>query len=167
MSIYKPTRLYIKSIIRTDGSIIKYFGKSTLHDIQSYTGSGRLWKDFIKKYGKSSIVTEWVSDWFIDPQEIMAYAIHFSMENDIVNSQEWANQKLENGLDGGLLSTRSKQILSEKAKGRYTGGTTGKIWINDGVHQSCISSNDNIPNGWIRGRLAGRCGKLFTKEYQP
>lgn len=167
MSIYKPTRLYIKSITRVDGSVIKYFGKSTSQDIYSYTGSGKLWLDFIKKYGKDSIVTEWVSDWFTDPQEISNYAIQFSIDNDIVNSELWANLKLENGLDGGMLSESSKQILSKKQSGKYTGGTTNRIWINDGIRQACIPNLDSIPDGWVRGRLRGRCGKLFSKKYQP
>jgi hypothetical protein len=111
---FKPTRLCIKKI-----NAIYYFCKSTRHDIYKYQGSGCKWKNLIKKYGKENIQTLWVSDWYYDPQEIHDVALHFSRENDIVNSSLWANLAPEWGLDSytrnGIKEsdqTRSKKSLA-------------------------------------------------------
>jgi hypothetical protein len=93
-----PTYLYIKQHSITG---LKYFGKTT-NDPYTYNGSGVYWNDHIKKHGKEHIVTLWVSNLFHD-KSIVDYALHFSEENNIVESKEWANQKPENGLDGGQL----------------------------------------------------------------
>lgn len=108
LSIYKPTRLCIKKLAG-----IYYFCKSTRHDIFKYTGSGIKWKNLIKKYGRKNIETLWVSDWYYSAQEIHDVAIHFSEENDIVNSDKWANQVPEWGLD---FHTRKGMKDSEETK---------------------------------------------------
>ena len=97
VSKFKPCRLYIKEL---EG--MKYFGK-TSRDPYKYTGSGIVWKDRIKKYGKANIKTIWVSDWFYDPQTIQEYALKFSKDNKIVESSEWANLRAENGINGGIF----------------------------------------------------------------
>jgi hypothetical protein len=93
---FQPTRLAIKEL-----NGIKYFCKSITEDIVSYPGSGKVWKYRIKKYGKQNIKTLWVSDWYYDPYEIQRIALGFSEENQVVESDEWANMKPEDGLDGG------------------------------------------------------------------
>lgn len=108
MSIYKPTRLYIKKHTVTEK---RYFGKSTRQNINSYKGSGKKWSNHIKKHGKEHVVTEWISDWFHDKKEIKEFALAFSEIFDIVNSDEWANLKEENGVDGG----------SDKGRGGFAG----------------------------------------------
>ena len=96
VSQFKPTRLAIKELAG-----MLYFCKSTAADIERYPGSGVVWKKRIKKYGKDSIKTLWVSDWYHNPHEIQEIALHFSHENQIVESSRWANQKPEDGLNGG------------------------------------------------------------------
>jgi hypothetical protein len=93
---FRPTRLAIKELTGQ-----YYFCKSIRKNIEKYTGSGKRWKDRIKKYGRASIRTLWVSDWYHDPEEIQKIALHFSKENEIVESALWANLQPENGLDGG------------------------------------------------------------------
>jgi len=93
---FKPTRLYIKESMG-----LKYFGKSILQNIDHYTGSGKRWRNHIKKYGKHTIKTIWVSDWYTTPESIQDFAISFSKEHNIVESEEWANLIAENGLSGG------------------------------------------------------------------
>lgn len=100
-STYKPTRLYIKELAG-----IFYFGKTT-RDPYKYTGSGTIWLDRIKKYGKSQIKTVWVSDVYHDPHEIQEIALHFSKENQIVESAKWANISPETGLSGGMFTPES------------------------------------------------------------
>ena len=120
MTIYTPippTYLYIKQHSITG---LKYFGKTT-QDPYKYKGSGLYWTNHIKKYGKEHIVTLWVSDPYHDTS-ISELAIQLSKENNIVESKEWANLKLENGLDGGSISntesieTRTKRSNSLKGK---------------------------------------------------
>lgn len=86
--------LYIKEHQQTG---LKYFGK-TVQDPFKYQGSGTYWKNHLKVHG------DYVSTQVIfssnDKEECKKFAIKFSLENDIVNSEEWANLKIEE-LDGG------------------------------------------------------------------
>lgn len=94
----KPTRLYIKRH-RVTG--LMYFGKSVSNLIESYHGSGKYWKRHVAKHGKEHIEHVWSSEWFTDENEVKEFALSFSELFNIVNSDEWANLKEENGLDGG------------------------------------------------------------------
>jgi len=98
-SKFKPTRLYIKELFG-----IKYFGKSVKENVISYRGSGKVWRDRIKKYGPNSVNTTWVSEWFNEPTQLQEFALLFSELHQIVESSEWANCRPENGLDGGFVS---------------------------------------------------------------
>jgi hypothetical protein len=170
---FTATILYIKRIKRDCGKYIYYFGKTKRLDIaKSYLGSGTLWSNFIRKYGKSSIETVWISDAYTDALEIQKVALLFSVENNIVDSGDWANLKLENGLDGGCNSDNARRKVSAtlKAKGRTTqienGGTKGTIWITNGVSNYCISLNSIIPEGWYRGRSKDtKCFGLKNSVY--
>jgi len=111
-SIYTPitpTYLYIKQHSITG---LKYFGKTT-RDPYKYNGSGKHWSRHINKHGKEHIVTLWVSDLYHDTS-IVEVALKFSADNDIVKSKEWANQKPENGLDGGASGTKHTQETKNK-----------------------------------------------------
>lgn len=116
-SKFKPTRLYVKELLG-----IKYFGKSVKENVISYRGSGKVWRDRIKKYGPTSVNTIWVSEWFIDPDQLQEFALLFSELHQIVESAAWANRRPENGLDGGFTSNAfnsSEAIVkrSQKQKG--------------------------------------------------
>lgn len=107
---FKPTRLCIKKLAG-----IYYFCKSTRKNIEQYTGSGVLWKARIKKYGAKNIKTIWISDWYYCPEEIQNIALHFSEENDIVNSEIWANMAPEWGIDCYTrLGIKEQQITKDK-----------------------------------------------------
>ena len=88
-----------------------YFGKTTKPDPYKYHGSGTYWTRHIKKHGKEHIITLWVSDLYFDTS-ITKYALHFSYENAIVESKDWANLIPENGLDGTVPGTN----FSDKTK---------------------------------------------------
>jgi hypothetical protein len=109
MNIYTPTRLYVKRHSMTG---LRYFGKSIRKDIEKYKGSGTRWYNHIGKHGRKHVVTEWISDWFYDKEEIQSFAISFSEIFDIVESGEWANLIVENGLDGGYIlpEERRKEV---------------------------------------------------------
>jgi len=95
MSDFKPTTLYIKQHNKTG---LKYFGKTTQDNPKKYSGSGLYWKDHLKVHG-NDVTTVW-SQLFEDKQSLSDFAIKFSEENNIVDSDNWANLKPENGLDG-------------------------------------------------------------------
>jgi hypothetical protein len=113
-----PTYLYIKQHSVTG---LKYFGKTTKLNPYKYPGSGTYWTKHFKKHGKKYIKTIWVSDLYYDTS-IVEIALHFSIENNIVESDDWANLKLENGLDGGITGT----ITSEKTKAKMSVAKMGK-----------------------------------------
>lgn len=128
-SIYqsiKPTYLYIKQHSITKK---KYFGKTT-RDPYKYNGSGKVWTRHINKHGKEHIVTLWVSDLFYDTS-IVDIALHFSIENNIVESNDWANLKLENGLDGG--DTWSGKSHSKESNAKRSASMKGRISNKKGI----------------------------------
>jgi hypothetical protein len=115
----KPTVLMIKQHNITG---LRYLCKTTkLNKIESYSGSGKYWLRHLKTYGNdwSNI---WISEVFAD-KSIVEYALALSELFDVVDSDEWANFKPENGLDGGKTmdsewykQNRKKQIFSEASQ---------------------------------------------------
>jgi hypothetical protein len=144
---FEPCRLYIKEL-----SGILYFGKTKQEDAEKYSGSGVKWKDRIKKYGKKNIKTLWLSDIYTDPFIIHEVAIHFSKENDIVNSDKWANLKTETGLDGGSTKghKKSKESVQKRSGENHP---NKKLSVRTKIKNSKIgvslsqSHRDNIGKG--------------------
>lgn len=157
-SIYKPitpTYLYIKQHSVTG---LKYFGKTTKTDPYKYSGSGTYWKKHCKKHGKKFVKTLWVSDLYYDTS-IVEIALHFSKENNIVESNDWANLILENGLDGGCTHIKNKPFPWEteiaQQKRLFNLLTTTNRQIKDGTFillQKEIMSKVAEKNS-IRGKL--------------
>ena len=110
---FKPTRLYIKELAG-----IKYFGKSVKENVSSYRGSGKIWKDRIKKYGPANVKTIWVSEWFNEPESLVDFALLFSEIHNIVESSDWANCRPETGIDGGFISNafNSLDAIAKRSK---------------------------------------------------
>jgi len=108
---------------------LNYFGK-TIRDPYVYLGSGVRWTNHLAKHGKD---VETVNIWaFDDLLECSAFAIEFSVKHNIVESTDWANLRIENGLDGGhtpaayTLEARLKK--GKKLKGRvYSEETLSKM----------------------------------------
>jgi hypothetical protein len=124
----KPTYLCIKQHSITKK---KYFCKTTKPDPIKYLGSGTYWNDHINKHGKQFVETIWLSDLYTDTS-ISEHALHFSAENNIVESDAWANLKPENGLDGGT----SKGSMSDDGRDRISKSRTGNSPWNKGVPMS-------------------------------
>lgn len=111
---FKPTWLYIK---KHNDTGLQYFGKTTRKDPIKYYGSGNRWLNHLKSHG-FNISTTWCQ-LFLTKDALVEYAINFSKENKIVESNQWANLKAENGLDGGgRLAGQYKhsELTKEKIK---------------------------------------------------
>ncbi len=120
----KPTYLYLKQHNKTG---LKYFGK-TVKNPETYKGSGVYWNRHLEVHG-NDVITVW-SKLFTDEQELNAFALEFSKNNNIVESNEYANLKLEDGLMGGDtgITEAGRKIISEKSKKyRHSEETLEKI----------------------------------------
>lgn len=109
--------LYVKQHASTG---LKYFGKTTRRNPYAYKGSGKYWIQHLKKHGRHVNTLEvWG---FTDQTLCTEFALRFSRENHIVESDEWANLCVENGVDGALpgssLTEEHKKKLSAIAKSR-------------------------------------------------
>jgi hypothetical protein len=179
---FKPTYLYIKQHELTN---LKYFGK-TIQDPYKYTGSGGYWKSHIKIHGKKHIKTIWYQ-LFDNIDELVSFALEFSVKNNIVESNAWANLKPENGLDGALSgennhnynkpqSYESNQKRSNKLKGRIrtkeellkqSNSTKGRKESKEAIEKRSIIRSYNWkiidPNGieYYSSRL-----KIFCEQYK-
>jgi hypothetical protein len=165
ISKFKPCRLYIKELAG-----IKYFGK-TLRDPYKYTGSGVIWNDRIKKYGKDQIKTIWVSEWFYDPASIQDYALSFSRDNQIVESLEWANLRAENGIDGGIFvnpgykGSGIKSAETKRKMGISAGGTKESIAKGNATkRQNGIDITRQLNTEEARTKSKQTCNKLADRE---
>jgi hypothetical protein len=115
-----PTVLYIKQHSITG---LKYFGK-TCRNPYKYKGSGKYWKRHIKKHGIEHVKTIWVSEPYTDAALISEFALAFSKENNIIESEYWANMVYENGLDGGVHGL--KIHFSEETRKNQSRAQLGK-----------------------------------------
>lgn len=120
-----------KLLIKTHKTTgLKYLCYTQKKDHISYTGSGLVWKLHLEEYGYTfDTIVVYESENYDDFKKV---AIEKSKEYDVVNSNEWANLKLEEG-DGG--DTVSK-----------------KRWITNGSIDKYINIDSELPQGWKYGR---------------
>jgi len=82
---------------------LKYLAKTTKHHTheeleKKYHGSGIRWKNHLNKHG-DDVSIEIIGTF--ETSEVKKYAIAISFAYDVVNSDEWANLMIEDGLSGG------------------------------------------------------------------
>jgi hypothetical protein len=87
--------LYVKTHNKTG---LKYLGKTTSTDPHRYPGSGLYWTRHLKEHGYN-YTTEIIKE-CQTKEELKEWGLYYSRLWNIVDSNEWANLKLENG-DGG------------------------------------------------------------------
>jgi hypothetical protein len=124
--------LYLKTHNKTG---MKYLGRTISKDPYKYKGSGKYWTNHIKKHGYD-VTTEilFESD---DENAIEEIALYYSDKFNIVESKEFANLIIENGLDGGT----------------HGGGIRKKtVCIHNGKETKYIEPGEEIPEGWFLGR---------------
>lgn len=117
---FTPTWLYIKKHNITG---LKYFGRTTSNDPKKYKGSGKWWTRHIKIYG-NDVTTIWCH-LYTEKNIIQEEATAFSRSHAIVESKDWANLMVEDGINGsakghprGVVSAETRHKLSCAAKGR-------------------------------------------------
>ena len=97
---------------------LNYFGK-TIRDPYKYVGSGLYWKRHLEKHGKD---IETIQVWKFDNlEECKKFATEFSIKNNIVESKDWANFVIENGIDGqspGFKNTKLSEYNKSHNKNR-------------------------------------------------
>lgn len=103
--------LYVKLHNQTG---LKYFGKTTKKDPYKYKGSGKYWSKHLKVHG-NDVCTEIVGI-FQSDKECSEFAIKFSKEHNIVESKEWANLRMENGVDGAPIGNSFSLETIEKMR---------------------------------------------------
>lgn len=153
-----PTVLMVKRHNKTG---LLYFHKTwRLHLLETYQGSGSYWNNHLDKHGHDW-TTIWTSEIFED-SSIVDFATKFSEDHDIVKSSYWANQRIEDGLDGGqegyIHREESKRktsdsLLKTREEKSWGFSETGKQ-INDkrmadGTHQMADPEWHKKNNPWI------------------
>lgn len=140
-----------------------YFCKTSRGDPLRYIGSGRYWKNHIRKHGKY-IDTIWCKE-FLNQEELTNYALFISHYFDVVHSKDnngnkiWANLEIENGINGMPIGTDRGESFKNNCRILNKGNKNssyGKYWWTNGIDS--IKSNI-CPEGWWRGRST-----LFKKH---
>lgn len=108
--MFEPTYLYIKTHNKTG---LKYFGKTVAKDPHKYRGSGTYWLKHLKKHGYD--VTTEILGYYIDEEECKTIAIQFSKDNNIVESQDWANLTNETLTGGWVFANENDPNISKNA----------------------------------------------------
>ena len=123
-SEFKPTYLYIKQHSLT-GKL--YLGKTGKFP-ETYLGSGKYWIKHIKKHGRKHVITVWYC-LFFNHELCEELALQLSKINNIVDSDEWANLREENGCDGNPPGTNHRAGLthSDLTKQRMSLSHTGTV----------------------------------------
>lgn len=127
---------------------VKYFCKTTRKNPFKYNGSGTYWVRHIKKH-KATIKT--IEIWGFDNQKDCTYfAIKYSLNNNIIESDAWSNLVLENGISGGPNMLGKKHNVISKAK--MSKSHSGKIL--SGETKEKISQS--IKSKWGIGKYNNR-----------
>lgn len=109
---------------------LKYLCYTQKDDHISYKGSGKYWRRHIKTNGYDVTTTLLFATDSYD--EFVKHAIQFSIDNNIVEDDNWANLRIEDGAGGDTVSN--------------------KMWVTDGTTDKYILKSQEIPEGWKRGR---------------
>jgi hypothetical protein len=156
MKTFYPTYLYIKTHRQTG---LKYFGKTTQNPEQ-YFGSGKHWSAHLKKHGRD-VSTE-VLGFYIDKDACQAAAHKFSIDNNIVESVEWANLIAENGLDGGNTGRTLYHPHTDDTKKKISLAKLGQAAWNKGLLG--VTPGNKVPRS---DELKQRLSELNTGKVRP
>lgn len=122
--------IHNKTGMKYFGKTQKYFNQKDLQD--KYHGSGIYWLRHLQKHGDD--VTMKIYGIF-NKLKVKDIAIKFSNENNIVESDEWANLMPETGIDGGPLYGKMNGMYgkthSEKTREKLSKQLKNKVIVVD------------------------------------
>lgn len=100
------------SLHQTTQTYWKLYLGITIQDPEKYNGSGVRWKAHIRKHGTAHIETLWYC-LFLDQESLSEFALNFSKQENIAESEDWLNLMYETGLHrkgtvGRIVSDESK-----------------------------------------------------------
>lgn len=163
---------------------LKYLGK-TESDPYTYKGSGTRWVNHLNVHG-NDVSTEVLHECKTN-DEIKHWGEYYSNLWNIVESDEWANLKIESGAGGsyphreetkkrlsevkrGLPAHNKGKQWSQERKDRQTGlfakennPMFGRIVVNNGTTNLTINKTDPIPDGYVLGAIQ----KMGNKKGRP
>lgn len=162
--MFHPTYLYIKQHSIT-GKL--YFGK-TSRNPETYKGSGKRWLNHINYHGKEHVVTLWYC-LFYDQESCTEFALSFSNQQNIVESDDWLNLQNENGLDGSPIGCSHPMPLRgsmpEETKLKIGNANRGKIRTND--HKDKISTSHKQLLWWNNGETSIKSKTQPASDFIP
>lgn len=141
----------------------KYLGQRKYsHGWESYLGSGVAFRKAVKKHGRNNFVREIICE-ADTAEELNRLELELTIEYDVVNSDAWYNVCYGGGATSGFkFSAETKQRMSEKAKGRYTGDKNPMYGVHRKLteeHKRKISMNHKDQLGeknWMYGKMYGQ-----------
>jgi hypothetical protein len=109
-AVFKPTALLVMEHNITG---LKYFCKTALLDrVNRYKGSGTRWTNHLKVHGKD--VKVGVFGFYVEEERCRNAAKQFSVDNKIVESDEWANLVEETGMMDRNMSNSLNPFYGKK-----------------------------------------------------
>lgn len=156
MTIY----LYVKTHNKTG---LKYLGQTSAKDPHKYSGSGVYWKLHLKKHGydyTTEILKECQSK-----EELKNLGTYYSNLWNVIESEEWANLKIEQG-DGGRQSEEVRKRIGEAGKGRTPWNKGKQVWSEEDRKQIGERTKLRGPQSaeTIAKRIAKTTGKTRSDE---
>jgi hypothetical protein len=107
---FKPTALLVMEHNITG---LKYFCKTTSLDrVHRYKGSGTAWTKHLHEHGFN--VKVGILGFYIDEERCLYEAKKFSKDNNIVESNQWANAVVETGKNGCSLVGERNPFYGKK-----------------------------------------------------
>lgn len=156
MTIY----LYVKTHNKTG---IKYLGQTTAKDPHKYSGSGVYWKLHLKKHGHD-YTTEILKE-CKTKEEVKLFGMYYSNLWNVVESDNWANLKVEQG-DGGRQSEEVRKRIGEAGKGRTPWNKGKKMWSEEDRKKIGERNRSRGPQSadTISKRISKTTGKVRSEE---
>lgn len=126
-----------------------YIGQHKVSEIlkdDKYRGSGKVIKQAHKKYGKVNFSIEYL-ELALTQIEANALEQYYIAKEKSIGKAEYNIAK------GGLGHTGHKGTFSANAIESAKKKNKGSYWYNDGNQEHRFRPDEEIPSGWVRGRL--------------
>jgi hypothetical protein len=148
----------------------KYLGQTTSKDPFTYKGSGKCWKQHIRKHGYD-VVTEILKE-CSTKEEVKYWGEYYTNLWNVVDSREWANLKPESGDGGSVKGTNLGRKHSTKTKEKISKNTKGKSKPKNSIpktkeqkeHLSKINTGKKLSQETIEKMRISRIGKTHNEE---